>query len=95
MAGEYGSHFTALFSLENFLRHGLNQGHSIWKVISKECAVRNFESYYTGSLVPADFSGAVFSYAYFQKIHQISSLCDFDYINEGIPSLICFWLLMT
>ena len=39
--------------------------------------------------------GVVFTHAYFQKIAQISRLCDFHYISEGIPSLICFWLLMT
>ena len=43
-----------------------------------------------GSLAPADFSGAVFTSAHFQKIAQISSLCNFEYISEGIPSLICF-----
>ena len=47
---------------------------------------------YTRSL---DFSGAVFTRADFQKIAQISSLCDFHYISEGIPSLMRFWLLMT
>ena len=35
---------------------------------------------YTGSFAPADFSGAVFTCAHFQKIAQISSLCDFQYI---------------
>ena len=50
---------------------------------------------YTGSLTPADFSGAVFACAHFQKIAQISSLCDFHYISEGISSLMHFWLLMT
>ena len=38
---------------------------------------------YTGSLVPADFSGAVFTCAHFQKIAQISTLCNFPYISEG------------
>ena len=47
------------------------------------------------SLAPADFSGAVFTCAHFQKVAQISSLCDFHYITEGIPSLMRFWLLMT
>ena len=37
------------------------------------------------SLVLEDFSGAVFTCAYFQNIPQISSLCDFHYISEGIP----------
>jgi hypothetical protein len=46
-------------------------------------------------LASADFSGAVFTRAYFQKISQISSLCDFYYISEGIPSLMHFRLLMT
>ena len=32
---------------------------------------------YTGSLAPADFSGVVFNHAHFQKIAQISRLCDF------------------
>ena len=32
---------------------------------------------YTGSLPPGDFNGADFP-----KIAQISSLCDFHYINE-------------
>ena len=50
---------------------------------------------YTGSLAPVDFSGAVFTHAYFQKIAKISSLCDFHYISEGIPSLLRFGLLMT
>ena len=43
----------------------------------------------------ADFSGAVFTCAHFQKIAQICSLCDFHYINEEIPSLMRFWLLIT
>ena len=50
---------------------------------------------YTGSLALADFSGAVFTHAYFQKIAQIYSLCNFHHISEGIPSLMHFWLLMT
>ena len=45
---------------------------------------------YTRSLAPADFSGAVFTCAHFQKVAQISSLCDFHYITEGIPSLMRF-----
>ena len=32
--------------------------------------------YYTGSLVPLDFSGAGFTHAQFQKIAQISSICE-------------------
>ena len=56
--------------------------------------------HYIRSLAPADFSGtdfsgAVFTCAHFQKVAQISSLYDFQYITEEIPSLICFWLLMT
>ena len=35
---------------------------------------------YNGFLVSADLSGAVFTHAHFQKIAQISSLCDFHYI---------------
>ena len=50
---------------------------------------------YTRSLAPAGFGGAFFTRAHFQKIAQISSLCDFHYISEGIPSLMHFWLLMT
>ena len=38
---------------------------------------------YNGSLAPADFSGAVFTCAHFQKNAQISSLCDFHYITEA------------
>ena len=48
--------------------------------------------YYTGSLAPADFSGAVFTHADFQKIAPISSLSDFHYVSEGIPSLMRFWV---
>ena len=50
---------------------------------------------YTGSFAPADFSGAAFTCAHFQNIAKISSLCEFDYISEGIPSLMRFWLVMT
>ena len=32
--------------------------------------------YYIGSLAPADFSGAVFTFAHFQKIATIYSLCE-------------------
>ena len=42
-----------------------------------------FEINYTGSLAPADFSGAVFTCAHFQKVAQISSLCDLHYISQG------------
>ena len=45
-------------------------------------------------LVHVDFGGAVFNHAHFQKIAQISSLFDFYYKSEGIPSLMHFWLLM-
>ena len=41
-------------------------------------------SNYTGSLAPADFRGAVFTGAHFQEIAQMSSLCNFHYISEGI-----------
>ena len=44
---------------------------------------------YTGSLAPADFSGALFTRAHFQ-IAQISNLCNFHSISEGIPSLMRF-----
>ena len=50
---------------------------------------------YTGSLAPADFSGAVFIHMHFQKVVQISSLCYFHDVREGIPSLVHFWLLLT
>jgi hypothetical protein len=33
--------------------------------------------------------------AHFREIAQIYSLWDFDYIIEGIPSFMRFWLLMT
>ena len=39
---------------------------------------------YIQSLASADFSGAVFTCTHFQKIAQISSLCDFHYITEGL-----------
>ena len=45
---------------------------------------------YTGSLVPADFSDAVFTCAHFQKLAQISNLCHFHYLSERIPSLMRF-----
>jgi hypothetical protein len=35
------------------------------------------------------------TYAHFQEIAQIYRICDFDYISEGIPSLMRFWSLMT
>ena len=38
----------------------------------------------TRSLAPADFSGMIFTRAHFQKIVQISSLCNFHYVSEGI-----------
>ena len=53
------------------------------------------EFQYTRSLAPADFSGAVFTCLHFQIIAQISSLCDFHYTSEGIPSLMRFWLVIT
>ena len=31
----------------------------------------------------------------FKKVAQISSLCEFHYINEGTPSLMHFWFVMT
>ena len=54
-------------------------------------AVRNFEIHQD----PEDFSGAVFTCAHSQEIAQISRLSNFQYISEGIPSLMRFWLLMT
>ena len=51
---------------------------------------RLFKSTHTiGSLAPLDFSGSVFTCADFQKIAQISSLCDVHYISEEITSLMC------
>ena len=44
---------------------------------------------YTGSLVPAGFSGVVFTCAHF-KTAQISSLCNFHYISEGILGIPSF-----
>ena len=47
-----------------------------------------FKSTHTSrSLAPLDFSGSVFTCADFQKIAQISSLCDVHYISEEITSL--------
>ena len=57
--------------------------------------LKNCFHIYTRSLVPADFSGAVFTHAHFQKIAQICSLCYFHYIGEGIALFIHFWLLIT
>ena len=37
----------------------------------------------------------VFTHAHFQRIAQITSLCDLHNICEGIPSLMHFWLLST
>ena len=62
---------------------------------TKKWPILDFKKKYIRSLAPADFSSAVFTHAYFQKIAQISSLCDFHYINEEIPSLMRFWLLIT
>ena len=45
------------------------------------------------TLALSDFSGAVFPCGHFQKIAEISSLCDFHYISEGNPSLMHFCLL--
>ena len=45
---------------------------------------------YTRSLASVDFSAAVFTYAHFQRVAQISSICDFHNINEGIPSFLRF-----
>ena len=42
-----------------------------------------------------DVSGAVVTPGHFQKIDQISSLCNFHYISEGIPSVMRFCLLLT
>ena len=37
-------------------------------------------------MTPVDFRGAFFTPAHFQKIAQISSLCDFDYVSGGSNS---------
>ena len=50
---------------------------------------------YTGLLAPADFSGAVFTCAHFQKIAQISSLCDFHYKTWEIVTLKFLALIMV
>ena len=50
---------------------------------------------YTRVLPSLDISGVFFPRAHFQKIAQISNLCNFYYISEGIPSLMCFGLLKT
>ena len=50
---------------------------------------------YTRSLAPVDFTGAVFTYAHFQKIIHMYSLLNFHYVSEEIPSLMHFRLLMT
>ena len=54
-----------------------------------------WNSYYAGSLAPVNSSVAVFTHAHFQRIAQISSLCNFHSISEGISSLMRFWLLLT
>ena len=46
-------------------------------------------------LASADFSGADFTHAYFQKIAKNPACAILHYSSEGIPSLIRFWLLMT
>ena len=48
---------------------------------------------FKGSFAPADFSAVVLTCVHFQKIAQTYSLCNFWYISEGIPSLMCFWLV--
>ena len=62
-------------------------------VPSRVCERMSCEQY-TRSLASVDFSGAVFTCAHFQKIAQISILCDFHYISEGIPSPMHFCLLI-
>ena len=47
---------------------------------------------YTRSLAHVDFSGGVFTFAHFQKIAHMLSLCDFVYISEGFPSLMHFFM---
>ena len=41
------------------------------------------------------FKAQISTTPHFQKIPLIFSLCNFHYKSEGIPSLICFWWLMT
>ena len=65
------------------------------KAVKSKKSTSKVKPNYTGSLAPADFSGAVFTCVHFQKIAQISSLYDFHYISERIPSPMHFWLLMT
>ena len=71
----------------------------IWVLVFSQPTTKETKQIeYTGSLAPADFSGAVFTCAHLQEIQfvaQISSLCDFVYISEGISSLMCFWLQIT
>ena len=45
-------------------------------------------------LASADFNGAVFTHANFQKM-ALGYPSDFHYTSEGIPSFMCFRLLMT
>ena len=65
------------------------------KAVKSKKSTSKFKPNYTGSLAPADFSGAVLTCAHLKNIAQRSSLCNFQYISEGIPSLTRFWLLMT
>ena len=58
-------------------------------------------SYYTGSLAPTDFNGAVFTCAYLKKkypvypAYAIFTTVQACYSSEEIPSLMRFWLVMT
>ena len=68
------------------------------KLVSKELnhfaiLSTSFLGTYPWSLAPADYTGAFFTSAHFQKIAHISSLCDFHYINEGISSLGLYWCI--
>ena len=50
---------------------------SLWILLRPKKSFQN----YTESLAPTNFSGAVFTCAHFQKLAQISSICDFHHIS--------------
>ena len=69
---------------------------SLYRIYFKNSKMKESgETNYTRFLAPADVSGVVFTCGHFQKVAQISSLCNFYHIIEGIPSLMHFWLLMN
>ena len=72
--------------------HPFNQHHPRGKCASKD----NTKSIYTGSLAPANFSGAVFTCEHFQKSSNMFGSCNFPYRNSFTPTHFCIlWLLMT